>query len=99
MTYHVIIHTPGPAWRPGIPFLEQPHVEGHIAFMRSLDARGVMALGGPFVDEEAGGMAIVMTDTIEEAEALAREDPSVGNGLLTFRVRAWSAIMGALLDG
>ena len=43
-------------------------------------------------------MAIVATETSAEAEALAREDPSVANGLLTFRVRPWNAVMGSLLD-
>jgi uncharacterized protein YciI len=95
-TYHVIVHMPGPAWRPGVPFFEQPNVEGHVAFMRSLDDRGLMALGGPFVDEESGGMAVVETATAEEADALAREDPSIANGLLTFRIRPWRAVMGSL---
>jgi uncharacterized protein YciI len=97
--YYAIVHSPGPAWEPGTPFREQPNVELHAAFMRSLEARGVMAIGGPFLDDESGGMAVVAVDTVEEAEALAREDPSIANGLLTFRVRPWHAIMGSLIDG
>ncbi len=97
--YHVIVHAPGPAWRPGVPFREQPNVELHAAFMRSLEARGLMPIGGPFLDDDGGGMAVVATDTPEEAEALAREDPSVANGLLTFQVRPWHAIMGSLIEG
>lgn len=96
--YHVIIHSPGPAWVPGVPFREQPNVELHATFMRGLEARGLMPIGGPFLDDDGGGMAVVAADTPEEAEALALEDPSIANGLLTFRVRPWHAIMGSLID-
>jgi uncharacterized protein YciI len=95
--YHVIIHSPGPTWRRGVSFFEQPNVELHAAFMRSLDERGLMPIGGPFMDDGGGGMAVVATETPEEAEALAREDPSIENGLLTFRVRPWHVPMGSLL--
>jgi hypothetical protein len=38
----MIIHSPGPAWRHGVSFFEQPNVELHAAFMRSLHERGLM---------------------------------------------------------
>lgn len=71
-----------------------------MAFMRSLHDRGVLVLGGPFLDDAAGahvGMAIVRAESREGAADLASEDPSVAAGLLEARVRPWLAPMGTAL--
>jgi uncharacterized protein len=101
--FFVIAHHRGPAWRDGVGMLEQPGIEAHVGFMRSLDRRGVMVLGGPFMDADDAadpivGMAIVRAVDLAEAEALAAEDPSIELGLIRARVRAWNAAMGTSLD-
>jgi hypothetical protein len=62
----VLLHSPGPAWDRALRFMEQPGIEEHVAFMRSLTARGLMVLGGPFGDGDAGagvGMAVSPPET------------------------------------
>jgi uncharacterized protein YciI len=95
----VITHHRGSAWEPGVPYPSQSGIEGHIGFMRSLDERGLMVLGGPFADEgDAVGMAIVRAASQQAAEALAAEDPSLEIGLIEARVRPWRAMMGSALE-
>jgi uncharacterized protein YciI len=99
-TFFVIVHRRGPAWEAQTPYVEQPLIGEHIGFMRSLDERGVLVLGGPFVDDETTeivGMAIVRADDQRVAEELAAEDPSIAIGLIRADVRPWRAVMGSAL--
>ena len=103
MDLHVIVHHRGPTWRAGVSLFEQEDVGLHIGFMRSLEERGLMVLGGPFLDEDDRpdgivGMAIVRAADLPAAEALAAEDPSIAAGLIVARVRPWKAAMGDAVD-
>jgi uncharacterized protein YciI len=97
----VIVHHRGPNWQPGVPYLEQPALGGHIGFMRSLEERGLMVLGGPYADDDSPdgivGMAIIRAADHAAAEAVAAEDPSLAAGLIVARVRPWRAVMGDAL--
>lgn len=98
----VLFHSRGPGWDPGVGFMEQPGIEEHVAFMRSLAARGRMVLGGPFADEAAGaavGMAVITARDTAEAERIGLEDRSVASGLIHVAVRPWTVPMGLALDG
>ena len=102
MPLFVLAHSPGPAWDHALPYTEQPNVMEHIGFMRSLDQRGLLLLGGPYGEIAPGlpvGMAIVEADDLGAAEALAAEDPSLALGLVTVSVRAWGPRMGSALEG
>ena len=55
----LISHTPGPAWVDGVSFREQPGVEHHLATMRGWLEGGHLVMGGPFLDADGGGVAIV----------------------------------------
>lgn len=97
----VLFHSPGPAWDRTLGFMQQPGIEAHIAFMRSLTERGLMALGGPFADDDATGavgMAVIATADAKEAERLAHEDRSVEAGLIIVSVRPWMVPMGFALS-
>lgn len=66
--------------------------------MRSLEDRGALVLGGPFLDAlgvAPVGVAIVRAEPLEVAEALGAEDPSVPMGMLRYRIRPWLAPIGA----
>jgi uncharacterized protein YciI len=98
----VMFHSPGPAWDHALPYAEQPGVMEHIGFMRSLDERGVMILGGPFESAETGepvGMVVAEAEDLAAARALAEEDGSLRSGLLTANVRPWRPRMGRALRG
>jgi uncharacterized protein YciI/uncharacterized protein YndB with AHSA1/START domain len=88
-SYQVLFHRPGASWQPGIPFRRQPGVEHHQGFMKHLHDDGLLVMGGPFLDEESGGMAVLRAGSIDEAIRLAHTDPSIEAGLLTVTVRPW----------
>ena len=86
----VVVHKPGPAWKPGIPVFEQPGLQQHVEHYRTALESGKLALGGPFLDAGGGGMMIAAPGSSEaEITALAAADPTVHSGLLTFEVRQW----------
>ena len=91
---YVVIHRPGPLWRHGSAFLEQPGIHEHIDHYRVLRRAGKLFLGGPFTDAAGGGM-MVPAAALPEAEirAFAAADPAVKSGLLLFEVRPWLLAM------
>ncbi len=47
-------------------------------------------LGGPFLDDDGGGMMVAAAGVgADELAAFAGADPTVASGLLTFKVRPW----------
>ena len=86
----VVLHVPGPGWKPGIDFREQPGVMEHVKHMAAFHEQGKLLMGGPFTDPDSGGMVIAAeTVTREELEEFAASDPAVQAGLLTFKVMTW----------
>lgn len=93
--YCVLLHSPGPAWKEGIPFREQPGVADHVRYMRRQLENGLIVMGGPFLDD-SGGMMICREPDLERARSLAEADPAVRSGLLTVIVRPWMAAMSSV---
>ncbi len=60
----------------------------HVAYLKTLDEKGIFVAGGPFIDYK-GGMVIVKAADIEEARAIAENDPFVKNGYDTYELRTW----------
>src|SRR5450631_2192063 len=86
----VIIHSPGTKWKIGAPIFEQEGVQAHIEHYRNLLEQGKLALGGPFLDAQAGGMMIPEASLGEdEIIAFANADPTVASDLLRVEVRPW----------
>ena len=93
---YVVVHTPGPRWKTGAPLSGQDGIAAHISHYRQLLDSGKLALGGPFLDERAGGMMIAAAGVTEaELAAFAAADPSVVDGLLHAHVRPWMIGMQA----
>ena len=93
----VVFHSPGPAWEPGLPLMQQVGVQAHAAHYAQLLQAGQLMMGGPFVDGAGGGMMICkpgMDEDTLRTHALA--DPAVESGLLAFEIRPW---MIGLRDG
>ncbi|HOT75722.1 MAG TPA: YciI family protein [Candidatus Wallbacteria bacterium] len=68
-------------------------INEHVAYMKSLNEKGVLELCGPFVDDWQGGMVIVKAANIEEAKKIAESDPFIKKGFDTYEVRQW--LMGS----
>ncbi|MEP7084204.1 MAG: YciI family protein [Betaproteobacteria bacterium] len=86
----IVMHTPGSAWKAGVPPFEQEGLRQHVAHYAEFLKQGKLVMGGPFLDAESGGIMIAEPGISEqELQAFAASDPAVQSGLLKFRVRPW----------
>lgn len=94
----------GPAWSPE-PTPEVKKIsEGHMAHIRAMGATGKMVLAGPFEIEGTppnaiAGILLFDVATIEEARALAADDPAVKAGRFTLEVIPWYGPKGITFPG
>jgi uncharacterized protein YciI len=65
------------------------HLQAHHRYVESLSRRNLLVLAGTF-DDRSGGMLLVEADGLEQAIAIAREDPLVQAGVERYRVRGWT---------
>ena len=69
--------------------------EEHLGLARAAHARGELVLAGALADPADGALIIFLSDRPAAAEAFARNDPYVKNGLVTkWRVRNWTVVVG-----
>jgi uncharacterized protein YciI len=67
----------------------------HLALAKAALDRGELVLGGALADPVDGAVLVFRGDSPAAAEAFARADPYVRNGLVTrWRVRAWYTVVG-----
>ena len=67
----------------------------HIARARAAVDRGELVLGGALANPPDGAVLLFRGDSPAAAEAFARGDPYVTNGLVTrWRVREWTTVVG-----
>jgi len=91
-TYQVAFLRKGPAWTPGGTPELQKLQEAHLAHIRSMGASGKLLVAGPFSDGgDLRGMFVFRTETLEEAKALAEQDPAVKAGRLILEWHPWFA--------
>ncbi|MDB5682589.1 MAG: hypothetical protein JWM75_287 [Sphingomonas bacterium] len=69
--------------------------EAHLALGWAAAARGELVLGGALGEPVDTAMLLFAGEGPEAAEAFARADPYVANGLIReWRVRPWSTVIG-----
>ncbi len=85
----VAFHRPGPAWKAGVDFLEQPGVDEHAAHYAAALGAGHVERGGPFLDSSGGMMIFASHVTGAIAQGIANSDPAVRSGLLLVDVKPW----------
>ena len=69
----------------------------HLALAWAAHDRGELLLGGALAEPADGAVLLFAGDGPQAAEAFARADPYVANGLVThWRVRLWTTVVGAL---
>lgn len=72
-----------------------PHRAAHLAAAHAAVARGELVLGGAFADPIDGSVLLFKAPTRETAEAFAKADPYVTEGVVkTWRVREWTTVVG-----
>lgn len=70
----------------------------HLDHAREARDRGDLLLGGAFADPVDGAALLFHGGSPEVAEAFAKTDPYVTNGLVTrWHVREWTTVVGALM--
>jgi hypothetical protein len=67
----------------------------HLRIARESHDRGELVLAGALADPANGALLIFQGETPAAAEAFARQDPYVNNGLITqWKVRPWTVVVG-----
>ena len=67
----------------------------HLRLANAAHARGELVLGGALNDPVDGAVLLFRGSSPAGAEAFARADPYVQNGLVTsWRVREWTTVVG-----
>jgi uncharacterized protein YciI len=91
-TYYVGFLYKGPAWTPADTPELQKLQEAHIAHIRSMGETGKLLVAGPFSDGgDLRGMFVFRVASLEEAKALAEQDPAVKAGRLRLEWHPWFA--------
>jgi uncharacterized protein YciI len=94
----------GPAWSAE----ETPEVKrisaGHMAHIEAMAATGKLILAGPFEIEGTppnaiAGILLFDVETLEEARAMAADDPAVKAGRFTLEVIPWYGAKGITFPG
>ena len=86
---YVITYSPGVAWVPGKPILEQPLTE-HTSYLQQLFDEQRLLFAGPFLDN-AGGMAVIGVQSEAEAQAIVNSDPAVVSQIFQANLHPWLA--------
>lgn len=91
-TYQVAFLRKGPNWTPG----DTPELKAlqaaHMAHINKMAGTGKLILAGPFADGgDLRGLFIFRVDSLEEAKALAEQDPAVKAGRLLIEWHPWYA--------
>ena len=71
----------------------------HLELARKAVERGEMVLGGALADPVDAAVLLFRGDSPAVAEAFAKADPYVANGLVKrWRVRPWTTVIGPLAE-
>jgi len=72
-----------------------PLRDQHLGLIRQAYDRGELVIAGALTDPADGAVLVFRGPTPEAAEAFAKSDPYVLNGLITsWRVRKWNTVIG-----
>ena len=90
---YVVLTTPAKPMSELMPLMPE-----HLHYMIGLEKRGILFASGPFLTGKdippGSGMTILRASSLEEAEAIALEDPLNKSGMRTFEVRTWQVNEG-----
>ena len=92
---YVVLSTPAVA-----PDKLQPFLSAHLEYMIGLEKRGHVFASGPLADgagpPTGAGLTVLRAKDLNEARALAEDDPFFVNGLRTFDLKEWTVMEGTL---
>lgn len=98
-TYYFGVLVKGPRWSPDDSPERAKIQEAHLAHLTAMHKAGKLVLAGPLADDgDWRGILIYRTRTLEEAQALANDDPAVKAGRLAVTMHPWLVQRGILPD-
>jgi len=72
-----------------------PLRDEHLGLARAAHERGDLVLAGALAEPADGALLVFRGDSAAAAEAFARDDPYVAEGLVkSWRVRPWTVVIG-----
>lgn len=93
--YHFGLLRRGPKWTPESTPETQKIQEGHMANINRMAQLGKLYAAGPILDGgDLRGIFIFRTSSLEEAKALADEDPAIKAGRLQLEILPWFGSKG-----
>lgn len=93
--YVVGILKRGPSWTAGKTPEHEKLMAGHLAHLGKMAQTGKLVAAGPFLDGgDIAGILIFHGTSVDEATALASEDPAVKAGHLALEVHPWLGTKG-----
>jgi uncharacterized protein YciI len=73
----------------------QAYRDAHLKYAWAAHKRGELLLAGAVADPVDGAVLLFQGDSARIAEAFAKQDPYVVNGLVTrWRIREWTTVVG-----
>jgi uncharacterized protein YciI len=90
----VVVLRYGAPYARGLPLEEQQDWEAHAAFMDTLEAEGLVRLGGP-LEEREDVLLVFRAKDKDEIERRLADDPWTKSGILsTARISRWNLRIG-----
>jgi uncharacterized protein YciI len=89
----VVRYTPGPAYDASKPILGQK-LGDHGTYMRERTQDGTIIAAGPTFDQP-GGLVLVRTLTLADAQDFVRNDPAVAAGIFVGEITDWRPVFDA----
>jgi uncharacterized protein YciI len=96
-TYYLGLLRRGSKWSPEVTAETERIQEKHLAHIRSMFEAGDLVVAGPFTDGgDLRGVFLFRTESLEDAQALAANDPAVQAGRLIVELHTWIVPGGIL---
>lgn len=72
------------------------HLEAHRAYLRDLNARGLVLASGPLDPRNGGALLIRIPDDAPDSvlDAIRDNDPFVKAGVAQYELQRWNVVMG-----
>ena len=97
VTYFMGLIRRGETWSPEVTEESTKLQNDHLSYIRRMFEEGVLTVAGPFTDDgDLRGVFLFRTETLEEAQALAANDPAVKSGRLIVEIHPWMVPAGVL---
>jgi uncharacterized protein YciI len=91
-SFQLVLLRRGPAWTPEVTPAVEALQKQHIAHLEAMSQAGKMVIAGPLGDQAdptLRGVCLYRVGSVDEARALAEQDPAVKAGRLRVEAMTW----------